>query len=174
MAILSDPQLIKPESFRQWSTSDPRVQVFNFHFQQPSIGSIGSIAVKDGVVNSIHLNPRYDVTLGDLVNKFGEPPYLFVEGMPGGLVCYDVSMYYPDQGIMARILECHDVWRDADVPLGAIRLGEENLIESVHYFEPVNTLDQALLNIWLPEQQKVGHIPANVIDWEGFAIYDAR
>lgn len=174
VAILHDPQLVKSETLRPQQTGDPQIQEYWYHLQQPSIGSIGSVTVKDGVVNTIYLNPHFDVTLGDLVDRFGEPIYLFVQEMPGDLVCYDIGIYYPNQGIMARLLNCHDLWRDASVPMGSTRLSEESIIESVYYFEPATTLDQALLNIWLPEQIKVDHILANVADWRGFGIYKSR
>ncbi len=168
LSIITGSPLIQPDSLKERRYENPNIYEYVFRLQQDSIGSF---AINRGIVYQVHLTPAFDLQLKDIINRFGEPEYIFSEETGGGLVSYTVNLYYPSQGIIIQMFWHHETRRYRDVPLGSFKLEEELLIESIYYFQPAESFEMALMNAWQHDEEKARYILSNLVGWDGLDVY---
>lgn len=119
------------------------------------------INFRDGVVHSIVLQPgQHEMTLGDVVDLYGEPDLVAI-GFPEGKLLIDLFLLYPLRG-MAFVTTLESASEDK---AGLLAAKPEMLVDKTIYFAPTTkiNLTPAVVSRW----RASGRI-AGVYEWLGF------
>ncbi len=167
VAILQNSEHISPDSVIEKDLLDTTVNHFTFRLTE---GSHGGVKTRNDLVFEIYLSPEFNLTLMDVIDRFGEPDYVFSQDSHiGELVCFDTYFYYPNRGIMVQFNECRKHF-GSDHP--SVISGDE-LIDNVVYFPAsTKTYEEFLLEIWQPHEEIVRFISINSEIWRGFGVYN--
>jgi hypothetical protein len=117
-----------------------------------------SFMVRDGVVQAIMVFLDCEVTLADLLERYGEPHRWSVTWVSLEMPDLDVTLYYPDHGFAAQLtLPADDTW-----------LRPESSVDLVRYYVVVSPADFLELG---PEAGYFYAYEADSLrDWQGYGI----
>ena len=161
LSIIANPAISDPESHSVRSYDSPSTLWYLFELNQ---GTSAGVMVSHGLVGMIELRPDFRLKLGNLIDRVGEPDFVYVEDSVGGEIYYIVELYYLGEGIMARFFSDPE----RDVPPGYTSLTGTTEIETISLFKPADSLEEALEN-----SRSLDPTTALVhaVKWDGFGYY---
>jgi len=168
--ILPTLPFINPQSIEEHS--DNRVEGgYSFRWLYAgSLGSFGSIQLRNNVVTLIATRPGFRLELREVVDRFGPPdrilPLNFV--MPDGGY-YLVALYYADQGLV------FDTPQLPHLGYGAkeYHLEPDLPVEFVSYSEP-GSLEQLIIYAHEIKPEQVESVLERTYPWQGFGTFPFR
>jgi hypothetical protein len=128
-----------------------------------------SIILHEDTVLRIELQPDYPLTLGKVVDKHGPPENVYAAVGGEGYVEYIVILDYPSKGLKyssvsnVALEEGKGVVTDKDI--GTV--GEDMRVTLAVYFAPTS-LEDALRNVFLYEEELVTRDLGSAQEWKGF------
>ena len=165
LLILSNLEYISPNTMSESNFSEPGVQGYKFRLRG---GSHGEIVIRDNIVFELFLEPDFNLTLSNLMDRFGAPDYLFTQSTGGPKVCHETHFYYPERGIMLYLHECEKIGGEEQFRV----ISGEELVTNIVYFEPsTKSYEEVLLELWQPYDETAQHISAYSEPWDGFKHY---
>jgi hypothetical protein len=130
------------------------------------MGDFNRIYLRDDKVLRIEIDIDYNLTLGEVVDEYGPPEYVYVYA--DGSLEYFVFLDYPTQGFEVKSYTyAPDVKNYADHNKGIGLVSRDLEVTEVIYFAPTSLrelLEEVLL---LPPDGVKYHI-ANSYEWTGF------
>ncbi len=135
-------------------------------------GSDGQVRVKDGIVWSLGfsspINTRLNITLGQAIEKYGEPEYVFSEMNPNSSDWGAVTFLYPKKGVTFS----YATHFEKNKYRGILR--PETPITSISYFLPENyqeIYERFYIN---PPEWTAEVVNASIYPWDGYGIISEK
>jgi hypothetical protein len=128
-------------------------------------GDFNRLYLHDGKVLRIEIELDYDLTLGEVVDEYGPPEYVYAEA--GGSFEYAVFLLYPTQGlgftsyVFAPDAAKYIVSRDIGI------VSKELKVEEAIYFSPTS-LRELFEEVLLLSPSRVEHHVINSREWSDF------
>lgn len=138
--------------------------MFAWSSWQARVEDPNRVYLRDGKVLLIEIKLNYDLTLGEIVNKYGPPASLFATIGVADFFWYEVTFDYPSQGLTLRSFS---LVNPEDVADGTVPLSEDMKITAVYYYAPTS-LQDALNEVFLLTPDGVKYGVANRQEWQGF------
>lgn len=128
------------------------------------------IYLRDGQVLRVHINLDYDLTLGEIVDKYGSPEAVEASLRGSGELRYSVSVYYPTRGLLFSTTSYSF---DPSVPDATKRfvVSEDLAMTGVLYFAPTS-LRGLFSEVMLAPPDMVEYIVTNSQEWQGYGPVD--
>lgn len=120
---------------------------------------------RDGVVSLMYLTPEINLTLGQVVTKYGPPEkvYTAIGGIEKLVYCF--HLYYPSKGLHFISLTPIDPG-EQKAPVT-----EHWTVNSMEYFAPTSL--EGYLEVAIPDiPESRARALREVEDWQGFGVYD--
>lgn len=106
--------------------------------------TIGAILLRDETIVNILTSLEYELTVSDLINRFGPPDKIRISQTPDQK-CYHTDLLWLSRGLGAE-LELSD----------ASRIDMEQSVGGVNYFEPTSTVeDYLVVAVGLPRSEAI-------------------
>ena len=125
-----------------------------------------AFSIRDGVLIAMRIHLDYEVTLEQLLDKYGIPEKFRTQLESGGGVDALVNLYYPAQGLIAQL--------EVDPSDGHHELEEETKVTRVWYFSPTSVDGLFDLAGVVPFPDKKEHAEMVLQDWHGYGFVDLR
>jgi hypothetical protein len=93
---------------------------------------VGDVYVRDGVVTQISVALDFDLTLQDVLDKYGAPEKLLAYQIGSDILNTNIHFYYPQQGLIFVS------WADPVPPSDSFALNPVTPITLVYYFAPTS------------------------------------
>jgi len=122
------------------------------------------ICLRDGTVLRIEIDLDYDLTLGEIVDKYGPPESVYAFVGVADFYWHSISFDYPDTGLT---LQSFSLINPEDVADGTILVSEDMKITSAYYYAPTS-LRNMLSEVFLLSPDRVEYHIANSQEWQGF------
>jgi len=119
-----------------------------------------SFHIEDGVVQSIETYLDFEVTLGELLDRYGPPTSLRAQYSPPPSVDAEITLFYPELGLAARVL--------LKPPEDHLELQPGSTVERVWYFSPRPLEELCDLSGAVRFPDKPEHIEIVLQPWEGY------
>lgn len=130
-------------------------------------GARNYLYLRDNVVLSMRLYLEYELTLKQVVEKYGPPEAIKVVRHPPD-ASYQILMDYSHQGLDFRVLE---VLSDEDFMEGkAAPVFEDMKVTSVRYFVPTS-IEGKLRDVLMYDQEGIEYALRYSQEWHGFGEY---
>jgi hypothetical protein len=163
-AQLRDSPFVKKGTLQYDSTEQEGVLLAMFAWRDQG-GDYNRIYLRDGKVLRIKIEIDYDLTLGEVVDKYGSPEYVYAYTRDG--LNYLVSLSYLDLGLEVN---SYTYSPDADKYIVSKDIGivsKDLKVEDVTYFSPTS-LRGLLEEVLLLSPDGVEYHMTNRHEWTGF------
>lgn len=128
---------------------------------------LNRLYLQNGIVIRIDLRIQYDLTLEDLVNKYGAPEQVYTRLSGTDFWNYLVVFSYPSLGIQVSSFQSRIDPDKFVVQPGIGLLSESFVVNDVVYFEPMSYQDM-LINVFFLGEDGAEYWMRNSHPWQGF------
>ncbi|MCP4539420.1 MAG: hypothetical protein GY832_19965 [Chloroflexi bacterium] len=126
--------------------------------------NINRVYLRDDQVLWIEIALDYDLTLGDVVDKYGPPEGIYVFVGTADFDWYNIRFHYPEIGLT---LESFSLVDPKDTVGGKILLSESIKITDAQYYAPAS-LQSVLGEVFFLTPEQVEQYIINTQSWQGF------
>jgi hypothetical protein len=162
---LQSSSFVRKDTLKYESTEEAGIPVGLFYWQAKS-ERYNRILLRDQVVLRMEIRVDHAWTLGETVEKFGPPGYVYavIEGEEDFV--YVVVLYYPAQGLVFE--SATFPIKKADYTFGEKGIVSEDLrVTQAIYFAPTS-LEGMITEVYLYPPDMMEDWLAEVHEWEGF------
>jgi hypothetical protein len=158
IAHLQDSPLVREGTLEHEPTLEGEVPVYLFYWQARG-EFYNRIVLRDDTVLRLQIWLDHDWTLGDAVDKFGPPEYVYeILDCEEGCV-YGVDFYYPTQGVsLESITDCYQ---------GQGRITSDLKVMQAAFFAPT-TLEGMVSEVYLCPPERMERCLDEIRAWTGF------
>ena len=122
------------------------------------------LLIRDDVLNVIMVCLDYDLTLGQLLERYGPPEKFRANWKGGSSIDAEVILFHPGLGLTSRLeLKPSD---------GGYELRPESKVMRVWYFAPTSLDGLFDLAGWIPFPDKREHAEIVLQDWQGYGFIE--
>ena len=126
------------------------------------------IRLRDGKVSLVEINLDYDLTLGEVVSRYGPPEGVYARLVGGKeVITYEVILDYPARGLEFSSYSFPDNLDDIRVRTGVGIVTEDLKVTAVYYYAPTS-LESALRDVFLYPPERVEAMLGDEQAWPGF------
>lgn len=119
------------------------------------------------VVQVIEFNTEYLVTIGEFIQKYGQPSGISLTEESGEYVCFQAILYYPDMGLQIEGMSCSN---GTSYQGGFFTIRDDLPIRFIRLAPPTNTSQELRDSIYLIKPPPSGS-PIDIVPWQGFQGY---
>lgn len=131
----------------------------------PNTGEGGQLYIRDGVVYLMYKTPEINLTLGQVVSKYGPPEKVATYIGQMEKLVYSFFLYYPSKGLIFGSLTPIEPGREK------ASVTEDWRVTWIRYFAP--TTLEGYLEVTQPDRpDHHAYVLRSVEDWQGFGVYD--
>jgi hypothetical protein len=134
-------------------------------------GTHVSIAVENGIVHSIAIDPNFDLSLAECVHSYGPPDWVFAKNLPGGEICYGVYIFYVEEGLQVTKTGCAREEPDFDTLAGGVDVDPDMGVTRISLIAPQADLAGTLQYLLAFEPWVEDFVGATPTPWEGYGLY---
>lgn len=164
---LESSPLVRKGTLDYSLTEEAGEQLVKFHWQSPRGKRPNVIVLRDGKVLWIEIGLDYELTLGEIVNKYGSPESIYAYAGCADFCWYSINFDYPTMGLM---LQSYSLADPGDVADGTVLISEEVKITTACYFAPAS-LQKILGEVLMLPPDRVEYFMTSRQKWEGFGRY---
>ena len=128
-------------------------------------GTSNAFGIRKGVLSSMVVSLDYELTLDQLLAKYGPPEKLWVQWSAGGSAVVLVNLYYPSQGFIPQV--------ELEPSNGYHELTAQDTVRRVWYFPPTTLEELANLGSSIPFPPRE-YVDTDVRDWAGYGRIRVR
>ncbi|HUW96180.1 MAG TPA: hypothetical protein VMW58_10370 [Anaerolineae bacterium] len=128
-------------------------------------GTTNAFGIREGVLSSMVVSLDYELTLDQLLARYGPPEKLWVQWSAGGSAVALVNLYYPSQGFIPQV--------ELEPSNGYHELTAQDTVRRVWYFPPTTLEELANLGPSIPFPPRE-YVDTDVRDWAGFGRIRVR
>lgn len=160
LEILEDSPYVKQSSIRAGSRNGSGRATW--YYSIPGFYGENEMTWEDGIVQDIGLSIAYELTLSEVVDKFGPPEALVADWCPLQQACFVVSLYYPRVGMA---IGC-------SVDLGNPQIEPTTRVHSVSFYVPMS-VEERYAYVYRHRnsqtvEQILAHLRTIVRPWRGY------
>lgn len=120
------------------------------------------------IVQVIEFNTEYLVTIGEFIQKHGQPSAISLTEKSGNHVCFQANLYYPHLGLELEGMSCSNETNYED---GFFTVQDDLPIRFIRLASPTNTSQELRKSISLIKPPLSGS-PTDIVPWKGFQEYE--
>lgn len=160
LEILENSPYVKQGSIRTGSRDGSGRATW--YYTIPGFYGENEITWEDNIVQDISLSIAYEMTLSDLIDKFGSPEALVADSCPLQQACFTVNLFYSQVGMSVG----------CSVDLGTPRIEPTTRIHSVSFYIPMSVEERYMYLYRYGEPQTVeriiAHLRKTIRPWRGY------
>jgi len=149
-------------SIREQQITGDRVQVD--WLERGLFSGLGLLFLRNDVVERIYLRMRCNITLGQVVEKYGPPEKVAAWYARAAGTAYYIRLYYPSKGLLFFVDTRPIASPTADTDV----ITEDMVITDVLYYAPTSIEDLLLSDLMPVESEEGPHMLKKLQDWQGF------